>query len=168
MQMIPSRPRYVSVTWMATLHGWYTLNTDGAPKENPVTTLGGIIRDSSGSFVVGFSNYYGHGSNLQAEMKASLDGISLYTTMGLYNVAVELDSHILVNIITNSASCPWLIDNLMQLFWSKSQALNFTCGHIFCEANHLADYLANEDYLNKSNSLYNHFSLLVLLRACCS
>ncbi|KAL3518629.1 hypothetical protein ACH5RR_021218 [Cinchona calisaya] len=71
------RQRYIPVSWRALLTGWYKFNTDGASKGNLELASGGkVIKDESGSFIAGFSNFYGHDSNLYVEARALLDRIS--------------------------------------------------------------------------------------------
>ncbi|KAG4909309.1 hypothetical protein JHK87_055425 [Glycine soja] len=51
---------------------WFKLNTDGSSLGNlGASGFGGIIRDSLGSFIIGFSGYCGHTTSVHAELFAS-------------------------------------------------------------------------------------------------
>ncbi|KAG4906699.1 hypothetical protein JHK82_055346 [Glycine max] len=51
---------------------WFKLNIDGSSLGNlGASGFGGIIRDSLGSFIIGFSGYCGHTTSVHAELFAS-------------------------------------------------------------------------------------------------
>ena len=50
------------------------------------------------------SNFYGVYTNMEAEMKALMDGLKLYYSFGLsdYELIIETDSKILVDMVKDS------------------------------------------------------------------
>ncbi|KAL3507045.1 hypothetical protein ACH5RR_032427 [Cinchona calisaya] len=68
-------------------------NTYGIAKGNSrLVSRVSIIKDSYGFPITAFSNYYGDGTNMQAEAFALLDGLKLCKRFNIKIVQVELDS----------------------------------------------------------------------------
>ena len=58
----------IPVRWSKPLLGWFKLNTDGASLGNPSKVGGGgLIKDSEGRWIRGFSRSIGHATSVMAE-----------------------------------------------------------------------------------------------------
>ena len=74
----------VPVRWSKPLEGWYKLNTDGASFGNlGKAGGGGIIRDSQGNWVKGYSRAIGFTISIIAELWALRDGLNLAIQLGI-------------------------------------------------------------------------------------
>uniref|UniRef100_A0A2N9FM91 RNase H type-1 domain-containing protein n=1 Tax=Fagus sylvatica TaxID=28930 RepID=A0A2N9FM91_FAGSY len=92
----------VPVKWHAPPLGWAKLNTDGSSLGNPgLAGGGGVIRDSSGSWLGGFSRYLGHTTSVQAELRALKDGLILAIDLVIPYLIVEMDSLVAVNLVSS-------------------------------------------------------------------
>ncbi|KAL4346274.1 hypothetical protein GQ457_17G023140 [Hibiscus cannabinus] len=70
------------VSWQPPQQGWFCLNIDAAVKA--VTNMGsieGIIRGSSGEWIIGYTKQIGHVSPLQAELWSILVGLEVTWSM---------------------------------------------------------------------------------------
>ena len=106
------RPRYSHrvVCWELPFQGICKLNTDGCLLGNPGPSGGGgVLRDSSGDLLFGFSIPLGEMTSLQAETKSLLYGVQQCLLRGVSRVQVEVDSLLLVNVLPGKSRCPWLI-----------------------------------------------------------
>ncbi|XP_071916279.1 uncharacterized protein [Coffea arabica] len=140
--------------------GALTLNTDGCSKGNPGTSGGGgVLRDPAGRPLVSFSAFFGETSSFQAEALALLTGISVCAQQGFTDVRVQLDSMVLVGILTRRLHCPWHIRWEVRQIW-KLAAVPTTFSHCFREANKVADILANVGvaHPHQTVKIYEHWS----------
>ena len=76
---------------------------------------GGVIRDSVGRWVKGFSRSIWLATSVMAKCWALRDGLSLATQLGIQNIVVKLDAKTIVDILqsnqeTNNSFSPLLID----------------------------------------------------------
>ena len=82
---------------------WMKLNTDGSSLGNlGIASGGGVIRDQSGRWVVGFSRKIGIATSLLAKLWAIRDGLMLCIERNLAMVEVGLDAKAVVDMLTNS------------------------------------------------------------------
>ena len=122
------------------------LNTDGSSLGNPrATGGGGVIRDWSGNWIVGFSRKIGIATSLLAKLWAIRDGLMLCVDRSLAMVEVELDAKAVVDMLTNSqysniAIAP-LIEDCRYLI---SQIRQMRIKHCYHESNRCADKLARK------------------------
>ena len=102
------------------------------------------MRNGLGKVVLAASFFYAECSNTIAEFRALCDGLRLILQYGLsgYGVLIECDSLILVKSVLGAGSCPWICLELLSQIRVSLQNLNFQIGHIFREANGVADRLA--------------------------
>ncbi|XP_043725893.1 uncharacterized protein LOC122672496 [Telopea speciosissima] len=120
------------------------LNVDGASRGNPgVSGGGGIIRDCEGSLIAAFSNFCGICSNSVAEMRALLDGLQLYASLGLHGFFVSPDTASIVRFVTqrkcNLWSCWFWFQEVLTLCDSLGVCIHFA----YRDSNHAADFLTN-------------------------
>jgi ribonuclease HI len=136
----------VPVKWHAPPLGWAKLNTDGSSLGNPgLAGGGGVIRDSSGSWLGGFSRYLGHTTSVQAELRALKDGLILASDLVIPYLIVEMDSLVAVNLVSSLSIVNVFLSSLVndcRLLLEKFQQV--TINHIYREANKCADILAKD------------------------
>lgn len=105
---------------------------------------GGLIRDSYGNWVNGFSRSLGFETSVLAEFWALRDGLILATQLGIWNLEVELDAKVVVDLInsnsqTNAVYTTLLVD--CRLLVNRIPLARVS--HVFREENCCADALAN-------------------------
>ncbi|XP_049378041.1 uncharacterized protein LOC125842768 [Solanum stenotomum] len=144
------------VKWIKPPDGWVKINTDGSALGNPGKIgAGGIIRDQSGKMLLAFATPLGEGSNNQAEVAATLFGMTWSLQLGYRNVILEVDSQLLVDCIENKTNPHWGINTqLLKLQALTRQANEFKCKHTFREANFVADSLSKYSHKITSPQIY--------------
>ncbi|KAL3527980.1 hypothetical protein ACH5RR_012636 [Cinchona calisaya] len=125
---------------------FWKLNTDDSSWGNPsIAGGGGVIRNSLGEWIVGFSRQLGVASNNLAEVWALRDGLKLTLDSHCTRLFVETDSHNIIHLLNskNSANHTFshVIDDCRVLLRQFHQV---KVQHAFCEANVVADCLAKE------------------------
>ncbi|XP_071905969.1 uncharacterized protein [Coffea arabica] len=74
---------FLIVRWKPSADDRLTLNTDGCSKGNPgLSGGGGVLRNSNGDFLVGFSTFLGKQTSLRAEVVTLLVGLRLCKARG--------------------------------------------------------------------------------------
>ena len=142
------------------LEGWHKLNTDGASFGNPGKAGGGgIIRDSQGNWIKGYSRSIGFTTSNIAELWALRDGLNLAIQLGLQQIEVELDAKVIVDLLNsnnnpNTAYSPLLSDCRLLLAGIPQVRV----AHVFREANKCVDLLAK-----KGCSMQEDFALFDFL-----
>ncbi|XP_071928018.1 uncharacterized protein [Coffea arabica] len=151
---------YQGIRWETKETGRYTLNTDGCAKGNPgIGGGGGILRDSTGLPMIGFSAYLGETTCLRAEACALLIGLQICIHNGFGNICVQSDSLVLIGIIQRRTQCPWKIRRYVNQIWQLlDDPPRFT--HCYREANTVADALSNVgiSHPDKQIEVYDTFS----------
>ncbi|KAK9990739.1 hypothetical protein SO802_025724 [Lithocarpus litseifolius] len=134
----------IPIKWNKPIPGWHKLNTDGASLGNPGKAGGGgLIRNSDGVWIRGYSRSIGYTTSVMAELWALRDGLSLAIQLGIRNLVVELDAKVIVKMLNNADNSNKKFSPL--LFDCRSLMARFTqvqVAHVFREANRCADYLA--------------------------
>ncbi|XP_043703205.1 14.7 kDa ribonuclease H-like protein [Telopea speciosissima] len=134
---------------------------DGASKGNPgLSGGGGIICNQEGNLVLAFSNFYGHCTNTESEMRAVLDGLRVCASKGLAGCHVALDSKSIVKFISSRICkvwCCWYwFDEVLRLV----DALGATVMFSYREGNRAADFLANRAHEVQGNNEFLTFGEL--------
>jgi ribonuclease HI len=80
------------------------LNTDGASRGHTVASCGGLLRNSNGYWLGGFSKYLGRYSAYIVELWGVHDGLCLARDKGATTVIVHLNSSIVVHTLNCTAS----------------------------------------------------------------
>lgn len=137
-------PRLMVVKWLLPPHCFFKLNTDGASRFAPGPAGGGgAVRDHSGSLIFAYACPLGVLSSFYAELLSLFTGLRLCRRLGIPIQFIEMDSLLLVQLLTQQKNIPWRIWHL----WSELTLLlgspSPTVTHIYREANGLADSLAN-------------------------
>nr|POE84540.1 putative ribonuclease h protein [Quercus suber] len=83
---IPTVKKEMPLSWVKPNPGWHKLNTDASVLSSSNYASGrGLLRDSCGSWVKGFSRKIGTSSYLLAELWALKDGLSMARNMYVEN-----------------------------------------------------------------------------------
>ena len=89
------------IKWLAPTDPFTKLNTDGSVVDNlGKVGVGGLLRDSSGSWVFGFSLSMGIATNNMAELGAVRQGLTLVWNLGFKFIQLEIDSVIALSWLT--------------------------------------------------------------------
>ena len=68
----------MDIVWEPPEEGWVKVNTDGTMKFDPVRAgYGGLLRNSLGGWLSGFSHNLGSCTTLETEMWGALGGLQL-------------------------------------------------------------------------------------------
>ena len=120
------------------------MNTDGATKGNPgLAGGGGVVRDSRGRWINGFSRNIGYATSMTAELWALRDGLNMAVSLNYQPLIVELDSSDVIAMLTSHTSfhhCNVLLNDCR---WLLSRLQIIEVRHVFREGNQVADSLAN-------------------------
>lgn len=104
MSIISLQPRArACASWSKPPSGWFKLNTDASVVAHN-TGGGGLIRDSKGQWVQGFSRYIGSTSVLLAELWALRDGIHMAKNLHMHNLIINVDSVEAVKLLSSSSN----------------------------------------------------------------
>ncbi|XP_073154233.1 uncharacterized protein [Henckelia pumila] len=88
------------VRWLRPPPGFFKLNVDGSSRGNPgESSVGGVVRDSSGHTLGFFSEFIGPGSNVRAELWAVWRGVLFCSDHSLFPLWIETDSQIAIQIL---------------------------------------------------------------------
>lgn len=111
----------IQVYWIKSQKGWYKLNIDGAFKNGDSHSgIGGIIRNSSGDWVMGVQMKSHSKSSIHSELQALYIGLQLTWEQKLYPLEVETDATHVINYINHGCvtydslvnNCRWLISKM--------------------------------------------------------
>ncbi|CAL8995127.1 unnamed protein product, partial [Prunus brigantina] len=92
----------VELAWVHPRIGAFKLNVDGTCKPcSGAIGAGGVIRDSVGDWVGGFSVNLGTGQILDAELWGLFFGLQLAVARGISNLVIEMDSALVVHLMMN-------------------------------------------------------------------
>ncbi|KAF7844395.1 reverse transcriptase [Senna tora] len=146
-----------SVGWEPLPLGWWKLNTDESCQRNQnLIGGGGLILDSNGNWVNGFSKFMGEGNNLIAELWAIFEGLKLANHLHCSHLIVESDSLAVVNLI-NSNNCGNLhqLSSLVLICRATLSAFSeVKVVHVHREGNACADILAKRAVVAQSPLMY--------------
>lgn len=138
----PNR-RPLLVRWIAPPFGKAKLNVDGASKGNlRVAGCGGVLRCHC-AFIFAFSRCLGFGTSVYAELSALKYGLMLCCKKNIHKVVVETDSLLVVNWLNNETEPPQQYRELLEDILKLRNQMFCKVGHVYREANSLADGLAN-------------------------
>ncbi|XP_073133552.1 uncharacterized protein [Henckelia pumila] len=130
------------VRWLRPQPESFKLNVDGSSRGNPgESSVGGVVRDSSGRVLAFFSEFIGLGSNVRAELWAVWRGILLCSDLSFFPLWIETDSQISIQIL-RSRRFLWDLDHIVSRtrVLVRNRPVHFS--HIYREGNSVADALA--------------------------
>lgn len=139
---MPSTKVAIQVRWNKLAAGWFKLNTDGASFGNPGKAGGGgIIRNSHGHWVKGFSRSIGYTTSIIAEWWALRDGLTLAIQLGSQQLEIKLDAKVIVDLINSDSISNRVYTSLLHdCRLLPSQLQQVKVAHVFKEANKCADF----------------------------
>ncbi|TXG56158.1 hypothetical protein EZV62_017471 [Acer yangbiense] len=102
VQILLKKQKKIQVLrWLKPSLGRLKLNLDGSSFGNPGPAGGGgVLRDSSGNFIFGFSKFFGSCSDNEAELRAVVEGITICKHLGHDGIDIECDFDIVVSWIS--------------------------------------------------------------------
>ena len=104
---------------------------------------GGLIRNSDGVWIRGYSRSIGYTTSVMTELWALRDGLTLAIQLGIRNLEVKLDAKVIVEMLNNADSSNKKFSPLLLSCRSLMTSLShIRVAHVFREANRCADYLA--------------------------
>ncbi|KAK9038872.1 hypothetical protein V6N11_023715 [Hibiscus sabdariffa] len=126
-----SWPIYVQVTnsaststpWKKPESGWLCLNVDGAVSLTiGKATIGGLLRDSAGNFLFGFSKFIGCANSLHAELWSLHVGLQLAWDYGIKFLQVQTDCKQVIQLLHGShvESCPISLVHSIRQLWKRA------------------------------------------------
>ncbi|GKV49295.1 hypothetical protein SLEP1_g56052 [Rubroshorea leprosula] len=133
------------VRWKRPDEGWVKLNTDGSfNRDGNSASAGGLIRDSLGDWISGFTVNVGSASIFIAELWGLREGLRLCKALGLSRVVAELDYLMAVRFINNNRdpdnlSAAFILDIRLLMRDFQARVLQ----HTLREGNAVADFLAS-------------------------
>ena len=132
------------VQWLKPAPGWHKLNTDGlVVNSSGLAGCGGLLRDSVGQWVVGFTKSISVNSSIVAELWALREGLGICLERGFFTVEIELDATATISLVSSNVNAngdlSGLIDDCRELLLRLPQV---KLSHCFREANFCADTLA--------------------------
>ena len=134
----------VLVRWNSLSIGWYKLNLDGSSLGNPGRASGGgLIRDSNGVWIKGFTCNIRTSSSVEVELWAFRDGLSLCFSLNIVALEIEVDAKVILDWVLIEHNCnlnhTTLIMDCRALI---NQVLQVKMMYCFCRTNKCADALA--------------------------
>ncbi|GLT74169.1 hypothetical protein SLA2020_459820 [Shorea laevis] len=97
---------FIAIYWTKPPMNFIKINTDGSTLRNPGPSgAGGVLRDDSGSWIVGYALNLGIGTNTNAEFWGIKQGLELALERGFKRIILESDSLFAVNSLNNQHSC---------------------------------------------------------------
>ena len=104
---------------------------------------------------------------MQAEAMALLEGVQLCVSLGMQYIKVELDSLVLLNVITGEHRCPWRIDEVIARARVVLRQASFELTHCYRETNAAADSLAKRAVSSGDSKVFDALSLPTLTTGLC-
>lgn len=133
------------VQWNAPPKPYVKLNTDGNVIGNPgMAGAEGLLQDSSGFWISGFSLKMGIVTNNMAKLEAVRQGLLLAWQLGFRFIQLELDSTVVLSWLTDKTSSypPYVMSLIYDCRSLMEQDWEVQAHHIYHEANGCADALA--------------------------
>ncbi|KAK6138093.1 hypothetical protein DH2020_028157 [Rehmannia glutinosa] len=144
------------VIWSKPDFGWVKVNTNGASRGNPGPAgCGGVLRDSSGSIIAGFSKFINHSSNVHAELMSILFGLELAMELDLPKIWIESDSLVSIQLLQAKPPFYWQYQDTILLIQDQMKQREVRISHIYREGNSVADFLANLSIDSGCFSVFN-------------
>ncbi|XP_019259064.1 PREDICTED: uncharacterized protein LOC109237239 [Nicotiana attenuata] len=121
--------------------GWIKLNIDGA-FEKLKSGIGGIFRDNTGKWILGFQKFCHSLFPLHTELQALYEGLQMAHKFNLFSLEIETDSTDVINAINNGHTSLSNLIHPCRLLMHQEKGL--LVRHNFREGNAIADSLAKE------------------------
>ena len=166
--LVTKRMILKSIRWEKSRAGWLTLNTDGSAASNssPVEG-GGLVRDESSDWVIGFARKIGNTSSFLAELWALRDGLQLCLQIHAQSAVIELDDKAIVDAFNSPTISSSIVYSIMDDYRHMATRIpQKMFRHIYREANKCANFLARigilleNDFISFSNPPVDLVSIL--------
>ncbi|XP_057860245.1 uncharacterized protein LOC131068972 [Cryptomeria japonica] len=147
-----------NAVWLLPRLDWFKLNFDGASRGNlGPSGIGCVIRDHEGLFIGKVALPIPPDTNNIAEFKAIMIGLTECSRRSVKNIEIERDSSLVINAVRVRKTPNWrlqaILDKVLQLL---SGFQNFSCSHIYREANSELDLLSKSAAEGDSLSWWAH------------
>uniref|UniRef100_A0A2N9HWM1 Reverse transcriptase domain-containing protein n=1 Tax=Fagus sylvatica TaxID=28930 RepID=A0A2N9HWM1_FAGSY len=137
------------IGWTPPPTGFVKLNTNGSVLHNPGhASSRGLLRDSNGNWIQGFSHFLGITNSLVAELWGLRDGLTLARDLHISRLVVELDAKAMIDLLKPVSRTPFvthpysaLIDDCRCLLQTFERVV---IQHAHRESNFCTDLLAKE------------------------
>ncbi|KAH9666643.1 putative ribonuclease H protein [Citrus sinensis] len=142
------RRKEIFISWLPPPWPWCKLNTYGSYRNTGEAGAGGVIRDSFGNWISGFSMNIGESSVIMAELWGLYQGLSIAWNVGIRHLLVEVDSLCVTQMIFQQVVVPNVFYALVVAirdFLSRNWQMSIS--HIYREANSAAYFMANMAHL---------------------
>lgn len=119
------------------------LNSDGSLADNGHAAAGGVVRDSAGAWVMGYSINIGTTTVFNAELWGLYVGLKRCLDLGFTRIHIELDSSSLVQTLNSGLHDFSNASHLLRDCFRLLQLLDsYIIGHTLREGNAAADFMA--------------------------
>jgi len=130
----------IKINWFKPPWGWYKLNVDASfHSYNKKCGLGGVLRNATGSWVVGFAKLAHANGSLAAELKALREGLRTTKEWNLFPLEIETDCSEAIQAIQNGNK---LFNKTVNDCRSLMHQQRVTLQHTFRQGNMIAHQLA--------------------------
>ncbi|XP_070034487.1 uncharacterized protein [Nicotiana tomentosiformis] len=138
--------------------GWFKCNTDGASRGNPgPSSYGFCVQYQDGNLVFAKAKEIGEATNIVAEAKAIMEGLSFCVERQLYPLIMETDSLVMSKIINDEWETPWCIRAEVRKIKKINSTYNVLFQHVLREGNTVANILANLVFSFASTITFHSF-----------
>ena len=95
-----SRKEPLLIGWSPPPTGFVKLNSDGSAFGNPGSTgAGGVLRDCSGKWIIGFACHIGFTTSFVAKLWGLRDGLMLARRLDVSKIVIEIDVKSIVDLL---------------------------------------------------------------------
>ncbi|CAN1123547.1 Putative ribonuclease H protein At1g65750 [Linum perenne] len=145
---VASQARTIQVSWEAAPRPKSTLNTDGSVRrDSGDSAAGGVIRDPNGRVLDVFAANLGSCSISRAELTAVVIGMERAWDAGIRDLEVQTDSTCVLKLLADEGNREHQHAAIVRKFKHLTERnWRVNIKHIYREANHLADALANKGH----------------------
>ncbi|CAN1840954.1 Putative ribonuclease H protein At1g65750 [Linum perenne] len=134
-----------AIAWVPGDEGFVNLNTDGSVRTNSgKAAAGGLIRNSQGNWSTAFTVNLGVCSITRAEIRGVIEGLRLAWSAGHRKILVQTDSRTALALLTDPGEVTHNHSlEVLQFRELLTREWEVILKHVYREANHAADFLAN-------------------------
>jgi ribonuclease HI len=159
----PRQSYLLEVIWQPPLFDWLKCNIDGAVVGCPGSaSCGGVFRNHSSDFVLGFAEPLGLATSYFAELCGAMRAIEIAFQNDWHNIWIESDSTLVVSAFQSPhREVPWVLRNRWKNVLHMVSSMNCIVTHIFREGNQVADLMANHG-LTLASIVYWHVAPLFI------
>jgi ribonuclease HI len=159
----PRQSYLLEVIWQPPLFDWLKCNIDGAVVGYPGSaSYGGVFRNHSSDFVLGFAEPLGLATSYFAELCGAMRAIEIAFQNDWHNIWIESDSTLVVSAFQSPhREVPWVLRNRWKNVLHMVSSMNCIVTHIFREGNQVADLMANHG-LTLASIVYWHVAPLFI------